>query len=73
MPLVITLVSAFSPAANDPCQEIPLSQLPPSLVPSAGTSPAKTSAGPPAQEHQNQMDESVRRLASKVAHLMLCV
>uniref|UniRef100_A0A8C5SGD0 Tetratricopeptide repeat, ankyrin repeat and coiled-coil containing 1 n=1 Tax=Laticauda laticaudata TaxID=8630 RepID=A0A8C5SGD0_LATLA len=48
------------------------SQVPPSLVPSAGTSPAKTSAGPPVQEHQNQMDESVRRLASKVVAYHYC-
>ncbi|XP_026530344.1 protein TANC1-like isoform X1 [Notechis scutatus] len=68
----IASTSSASPKTNDPGQEIPLSQLPPSLVPSAGPSPAKTSAGPPVEEHQNQMDESVRRLASKVVAYHYC-
>ncbi|KAF7235229.1 Protein TANC1 [Varanus komodoensis] len=58
--------SNSSSKTSDPCQEIPLSQLPPSVVTSAGTSTGKALNFPPAQEHQNQMDESVRRLASKV-------
>uniref|UniRef100_A0A8D2JBZ0 Tetratricopeptide repeat, ankyrin repeat and coiled-coil containing 1 n=1 Tax=Varanus komodoensis TaxID=61221 RepID=A0A8D2JBZ0_VARKO len=64
--------SNSSSKTSDPCQEIPLSQLPPSVVTSAGTSTGKALNFPPAQEHQNQMDESVRRLASKVVAYHYC-
>ncbi|XP_060633367.2 protein TANC1 isoform X3 [Anolis sagrei] len=55
------------PKTNDPCQEIPLSQLP-----TSGISTIKSLNCPPAQEHQNQMEESVRRLASKVVAYHYC-
>ncbi|XP_042321071.1 protein TANC1 isoform X2 [Sceloporus undulatus] len=64
--------SNSSPKTSDPCQEIPLSQLPPSVVTSAGISTVKTLNCSPAQEHQNQMGESVRRLASKVVAYHYC-
>lgn len=65
--LDVCLFSSLS-TASDPCQEIPLSQLSPSIVTSGGTSTStiKTLNCPSAQEHQNQMSDSVRRLASKV-------
>ncbi|XP_033021336.1 protein TANC1 isoform X2 [Lacerta agilis] len=63
--------SNSSPKSSDPCQEIPLSQIPASVA-SAGTSTSKTFSCPPAQEHPNQMAESVRRLASKVVAYHYC-
>ncbi|XP_061464687.1 protein TANC1 isoform X2 [Rhineura floridana] len=64
--------SNSSPKTSDPSQEIPLSQIPPSVVISAGTSTVKTLNCPLAPEHQNQMGESVRRLASKVVAYHYC-
>ncbi|KAJ7345724.1 hypothetical protein JRQ81_001674 [Phrynocephalus forsythii] len=64
--------SNSSPKTSDPCQEIPLSQLPASLVTSAGTGAVKTLNCPLAQEDQNQMGESVRHLASKVVAYHYC-
>ncbi|XP_077176068.1 protein TANC1 isoform X3 [Paroedura picta] len=61
-----------SPKTGDPCQEIPLSQLSPSIVTSGGISTIKNLNCPSAQEHQNQMSDSVRRLASKVVAYHYC-
>ncbi|XP_053116228.1 protein TANC1 isoform X3 [Hemicordylus capensis] len=67
----IASTSPNSPKTSDPCQEIPLSQLPSSLT-SAGISTAKTLNCRPPQENQNQMGDSVRRLASKVVAYHYC-
>ncbi|XP_054826171.1 protein TANC1 [Eublepharis macularius] len=61
-----------SPKTNDPCQEIPLSQLPPSIVTPSGISTIKTVNCPSAPEQQNQTSDSVRRLASKVVAYHYC-
>ncbi|XP_066468131.1 protein TANC1 isoform X2 [Tiliqua scincoides] len=61
-----------SPKISDPCQEIPLSQLPSSVVGSADVSTVKTLKCPPAQERQNQVGDSVRRLAAKVVAYHYC-
>uniref|UniRef100_A0A8B9S9F6 Tetratricopeptide repeat, ankyrin repeat and coiled-coil containing 1 n=1 Tax=Apteryx owenii TaxID=8824 RepID=A0A8B9S9F6_APTOW len=60
-----------SPKGGDSCQEIPLSQLPPSAPPS-GTNTMKTLNCPGSPEHQNQTGDSVRRLASKVVAYHYC-
>ncbi|NXD15116.1 TANC1 protein, partial [Nothocercus nigrocapillus] len=60
-----------SPKSGDSCQEIPLSQLPQS-APSDGTNTTKTPDCLGSPEHQNQMGDSVRRLASKVVAYHYC-
>ncbi|XP_068264377.1 protein TANC1 isoform X1 [Nyctibius grandis] len=60
-----------SPKSGDSCQEIPLSQLPPSAPPS-GTNTVKTPNCPGTPEYQNQTGDSVRRLASKVVAYHYC-
>nr|XP_009664832.1 PREDICTED: protein TANC1 isoform X1 [Struthio camelus australis]XP_009664833.1 PREDICTED: protein TANC1 isoform X1 [Struthio camelus australis]XP_009664834.1 PREDICTED: protein TANC1 isoform X1 [Struthio camelus australis] len=60
-----------SPKSGDSCQEIPLSQLPPSAPPS-GTNTMKNLNCPGSPEHQNQTGDSVRRLASKVVAYHYC-
>ncbi|NXG59271.1 TANC1 protein, partial [Hemiprocne comata] len=61
-----------SPKSGDSCQEIPLSQLPPSAPPTSGTSTMKTLNSPDAPEYQNLTGDSVRRLASKVVAYHYC-
>ncbi|NXL62262.1 TANC1 protein, partial [Chordeiles acutipennis] len=61
-----------SPKSGDSCQEIPLSQLPPSAPPASNTSTVKTVNCPGTPEYQNQMSDSVRRLASKVIAYHYC-
>ncbi|NXA41679.1 TANC1 protein, partial [Eudromia elegans] len=60
-----------SPKGDDSCQEIPLSQLPTSAS-SNGTNTMKTPNCPGSLEHQNQMRNSVTRLASKVVAYHYC-
>ncbi|NXW44544.1 TANC1 protein, partial [Nyctiprogne leucopyga] len=61
-----------SPKSGDSCQEIPLSQLPISAPPTSSTGTVKTVNCPGTPEYQNQMNDSVRRLASKVIAYHYC-
>ncbi|NXW62677.1 TANC1 protein, partial [Eurystomus gularis] len=61
-----------SPKSGDSCQEIPLSQIPPSAPPASGTNTMKTLNCPDTPEYQNQTGDSVRRLASKVVAYHYC-
>ncbi|XP_035750351.1 protein TANC1 isoform X4 [Egretta garzetta] len=61
-----------SVAGGDSCQEIPLSQLPPSAPPASGTSTMKTLHCPGTPEYQAQTGDSVRHLASKVVAYHYC-
>ncbi|KFV09495.1 Protein TANC1, partial [Tauraco erythrolophus] len=61
-----------SPKSGDPCQEIPLSQLPLSAPPPSGTNTVKTLNCPGAPEYQNQTGDPVRCLASKVVAYHYC-
>ncbi|NWU97114.1 TANC1 protein, partial [Upupa epops] len=61
-----------SPRSSDSCQEIPLSQLSLSALPTSGTNTMKTMSCPAASEYQNQRGDSVRRLASKVVAYHYC-
>ncbi|XP_067405515.1 protein TANC1 isoform X2 [Emydura macquarii macquarii] len=61
-----------SPKSSDPCQEIPLTKLPPPAPPANGNNTMKILSCPGTPEHQNQMDESVRHLASKVVAYHYC-
>ncbi|XP_074856929.1 protein TANC1 isoform X2 [Carettochelys insculpta] len=60
------------PKSNDSCQEIPLTKLPPPAPPTNGNNSVKILSDPSTPEHQNQVDESVRRLASKVVAYHYC-
>ncbi|XP_009637315.2 protein TANC1 isoform X2 [Egretta garzetta] len=60
------------PKSGDSCQEIPLSQLPPSAPPASGTSTMKTLHCPGTPEYQAQTGDSVRHLASKVVAYHYC-
>uniref|UniRef100_A0A8C8RAI3 Tetratricopeptide repeat, ankyrin repeat and coiled-coil containing 1 n=1 Tax=Pelusios castaneus TaxID=367368 RepID=A0A8C8RAI3_9SAUR len=61
-----------SPKSIDPCQEIPLTKLPSPAPPANGNNTMKILSCPGTPEHQNQMDESVRHLASKVVAYHYC-
>ncbi|NXN39817.1 TANC1 protein, partial [Rhinoptilus africanus] len=61
-----------SPKSGDSSLEIPLSHLPPSVPPTSGTNTVKTLSCPSSPEYQNQMGDSVRRLASKVVAYHYC-
>ncbi|NXR03342.1 TANC1 protein, partial [Sagittarius serpentarius] len=61
-----------SPKSGDSSQEIPLSQLPPSVRPTSGTNTMKTLNCPGPPEYQNHTGDSVRRLASKVVAYHYC-
>ncbi|NXI51226.1 TANC1 protein, partial [Chloroceryle aenea] len=61
-----------SPKTGDSCQEIPLSQMPPSAAPTSGTNTVRTASCPGTLEYQSQRGDPVRRLAAKVVAYHYC-
>ncbi|NXH11485.1 TANC1 protein, partial [Bucco capensis] len=61
-----------SPKSGDSCQEIPLSQLPSSAPSASGTNTVKTLTCPDTPEYQNQAEDSVRHIASRVVAYHYC-
>ncbi|XP_034642302.1 protein TANC1 isoform X3 [Trachemys scripta elegans] len=61
-----------SPQSSDPCQEIPLIKLPSPAPTTNSNNTMKILSCPGTPEHQNQMDKSVRCLASKVVAYHYC-